>query len=204
MCCIHRDNSFNFIVVKNLTGIAERKLMVTTDLENFYKKIDEVSIHIKTVREAVYNILDKNQNKHIQNLEKILEQRKNLTVFSENVNTKKVQALQYLSKLEKLLYDLTETEKKNIEKIYEIQDRYSKENISGISGLHNDIERTHQISKYDSELSRINSLKQELIRNIITVKGNYENLALKTDILVFDNTVMIDAILKNFVALSEF
>lgn len=204
MCCIHRDNTFNFILVKNLTGLPERKLIVTIDLENFYKKIDEVSIHVKTIREAVYNILDKNQNKHIQNLQKILEQKNNLTVFSENINTKKDETLEYLIKLENLLLDLTETEKKNIEKIIEIQNHY-KENTTGtgISGLHSDIERTHQISKYESELSRINLLKQELIRNIITVKSKYENLALKTDILVFDNIVMIDAILKNFISLSE-
>ena len=59
------------------------------------------------------------------------------------------------------------------------------------------------ISKHEDELSRLNVVKQELISNILQVKTNYDNLSLKVDNICFNNIIMIDAILKNFVLLKE-
>lgn len=201
ICCIRRDDTFEGFYVRHLRGPAERKLMVSLDLETLYDKIDSVSIDIKTVREGIYQVLDKNQSRHIRNLQKMLEQKNDLTAFSEVVLRKKTQYAQYLGKLEKLLSNLGEAERKSIEKLMEIEERYNS-SVS-LKGMHTDIEKTHQIAKYETELSRINVVKQELIRNILMVKAKHENLALKVDKICFDNTIMIDAILKNFVALSE-
>ena len=83
----------------------------------------------------------------------------------------------------------------------QIEDKYSGE--ASLKSMHSDIEKTHQISKYENELSRINGVKQELIRNILIVKTKHENLSLRVDNIMFDNIIMIDAILKNFVKLSK-
>ena len=201
ICCIRRDDTFEGFVIRNLRGPPEMKLMVSLDLETLYEKIDSVAIDIKTVREGVYNVLDKNQGKHIRNLQKILEQKNNLTAFSDVVLKKKTQYAVYLRHLEVLLANLGQSEKRNIEKLMEIEEKYGRE--ASLKGLHTDIERTHQVSKYETELYRINTLKQEIIRNILMVKAKHENLALKVDVLVFDNIVMMDAILKNFIKLTE-
>lgn len=201
LCCIRRDDTYECFFIHSFGGAPERKLMVTIDLETLYEKIDSVSIDIKTVREGIYRVLDKNQGKHIQNIQKLLEQKKVLTTFSDVVLRKKEQYSTYLKSLEKLLDDLSRAEKKNIDKLVEIEDKYSSQ--ASLKGLHLDIEKTHQIGKYETELSRINSIKQELIRNILILKSKHENLSLRVDNIVFDNIIMIDAILKNFVKLTE-
>jgi hypothetical protein len=201
LCCIRRDDTFEGYVIHHLEGPSERKLLVSLDLETLYEKIDSVSVDIKTVREGIYRVLDKNQSKHIRNLQKMLEQKNDLTTFSDVVLRKKTQYATYLSYLEQLLSDLGCAEKKNIENLMEVEERYS--DSSSLKGLHMDIERSHQVAKYETELSRINVVKQELIRNILMVKIKHEDLALKVDKICFDNTVMIDAIVKNFVTLSE-
>lgn len=202
LCCIRRDDTFECFVVRYLRGPAERKLMITLDLETLYEKIDSVSVDIKTVREGIYRVLDKNQGKHIRNLQKMLEQKNDLTIFSDLVLHKKTRYADYLAKLELLLTNLGTAEKKNIEKLMEIEEKYSGE--ASLKGLHVDIEKTHQVAKYETELSRINVVKQELIRTILVVKAKHEDLALSTDVIVFDNIIMIDAIVKNFVKLGKY
>jgi hypothetical protein len=201
LCCIRRDDTYECFFIHNFGGSSDKKLMITIDLETLYEKIDSVSIDIKTIREGIYRVLDKNQGKHIQNIHKLLEQKTVLTKFSNIVLRKKEQYSTYLKSLEQLLIDLTRAEKKIIDKLLEIEDKYSGQ--ASLKGLHSDIEKTHQIGKYETELSRINSIKQELIRNILIVKSKHENLSLRVDNIVFDNIIMIDAILKNFVKLSE-
>ena len=201
LCCIRRDDTYECFFINSFGGSSDKRLMVTIDLETLYEKIDSVSIDIKTIREGIYRVLDKNQGKHIQNIHKLLEQKTVLTKFSNIVLRKKEQYSTYLKSLEQLLIDLTRAEKKIIDKLLEIEDKYSGQ--ASLKGLHSDIEKTHQIGKYETELSRINSIKQELIRNILIVKSKHENLSLRVDNIVFDNIIMIDAILKNFVKLSE-
>lgn len=201
LCCIRRDDTFEGFFIHHLRGPPELKLMVSLDLETLYEKFDSVSVDIKTVREGVYRVLDKNQSKHIRNLQKMLEQKNDLTTFSDVILKKKIQYIEYLASLEQLLSDLGNSEKKNVEKLLEIEERYSAE--SSLKGLQSDIEKVHQVAKYEAELSKINVVKQELITNILIVKAKHEDLSLKVDKICFDNTVMIDAIIKNFVVLSE-
>ena len=198
ICCIRRDDTFEGFAVHRLEGSEERKLMVTTDLETLYDKIESVSIDIKTVREGVYKVLDKNHTKHIKNIEKMLQRTTDITNVSEYTQKKKIYYIEYLYKLENLLSQLSQAEKKNIEKLLEIKKKYA-----GIKTIHNDIEKTHLISKHESELSRINTLKREIISNITMFKSKHEDLSLKFDNICFDNTVMIDAIIKNFISLSQ-
>lgn len=201
LCCIRRDDTFECFFVRNLQGTTENKLMVSLDLETLYEKIDSVTTDIKTVREGVYRVMDKNQNKHIRNLKKMLEQKNHLTTFSEIIQIKKLQYASNLAQLENLLEKIGYAEKKNIEKLLEINERYNKE--ASLKGLHMDIERTHQVAKYEAELSKINNVKQEIISSILIIKRKHENLTLKVDKIFFDNIVMIDAIIKNFVVLTE-
>jgi len=201
LCCIRRDDTYECFFVHSSGGSDERKLMVTIDLETLYEKIDSVSVDVKTVREGIYRVLNKNQGKHIRNMQKMLEKKNTLNSSSDIVLSKKEQYSTYLTNLEQMLSDVIRAEKKNIEKLMQIEDKYSGE--ASLKSMHSDIEKTHQIAKYENELSRINGIKQELIRNILIVKTKHENLSLRVDNIMFDNIIMIDAILKNFVKLSK-
>lgn len=201
ICCIRRDGTIEAFYIRNIRGVPERKLMISLDLETLYEKIDSVAVDIKTIREGIYHVLDKNQTRHIRNLHKMMEKKNDLATFSDIVLNKKTQYATYLQKLEQLLATLGESELNSIEKLMALEERYNTD--PSLKGMHSDIEKTHQIAKYETELTRINVVKQELIRNILITKTKHENLALKVDKICFDNIIMIDAILKNFIILSE-
>ena len=202
LCCIRRDGTFEAYNVSNFSIDEDRKLIVTIDLENLYDKLDSVAIDIKTVREGIYNVLDKNQLKHTTMLKKMLDQKSDPGVFSDSIYKKKTTYSAYLKKLEQLLDQLNKSEKMIVEQLVNTEEKYSN-NVSGAKGVQNDIERTHIISKYESEMSTINGTKQEIMRNIFIVRDKLEDLTLKIDKILFDNSIMLNAIIKNLLSLAE-
>lgn len=203
LCCIRRDNTFEGFTIRSNTGNTERKLFVTIDLESLYdSKLTTLATDVKTVREGIYRVLDKNHVKHTRNLQNILEHKKDFANSSEFVGKKKAKYSVYLQRLENMLQNLKSVEMATIENINDINERY-KSDVS-IKGLHTDIEKIHLITKHEQKLTDINVIKQDIIRNILLVKGKLEDLSLKVDKVCFDNIVMIDAILRNFVDMTEF
>ena len=201
LCCIRRDDTYECFAIQGQSLGEEKRLMVTIDLETLYEKIDTVSVDINTIRNGVCKVLDKNQNKHIRDIQKMLEQKNKLLVFAGIVKEKKDKYSKALERLEKLLVDLVVVEKKNMEKFIEAEEKFSRQ--TNLKGMNADIERSDQIYKFETEISRINSIKQELIHNILTARSKRENLCLSVDNIVFDNIVMIDAVIKNFEKLSN-
>lgn len=201
MCCIRRDDTFECYRIKHFHGTDIRKMYVTIDLESLYIKIDSISSDVTMVSNGVYSILEKNYDKHIQNLQKMLEKKQDINTFSVSINTKKNQYSSYLTQLNQLLSVITASESKLLSKIALAQENCV--NTSGVSGMYTDIEQLHKISQYESELGKIHTIKQDLLKNIHDVKSKYENISLKCDEICFNNIVMIDSILKNFNILSQ-
>ena len=96
--------------------------------------------------------------------------------------------------------NLNANEKSIIEKLEKVRTQYSD---YGIKGLHDDIEKSHLTAHYESELEKINNVKQEIIRNVVKLKTQQENITLKMDKILFDNSIMINEISKNFLKLAE-
>jgi len=201
LCCIRRDDTFECFIIKHRFTDKERKLIITLDLETFYTKIASITVDIKTVREGIYRVLDKNQSKHVYNLQKILEYKKILTESSAKILQRKENYISYIEQLEKMLEDLTEAEKKLHTKLLEINEEYGRD--TSVKGLHRDIEKSHLLTKYQHELTDLYNVKLEINNNILKIKAKYETLALKIDKICFDNIIMLDAIYKNFELLAE-
>ena len=202
LCCIRRDNTFDGFIIREWRGNDERRLIVNLDLESLYDKLNTVSLDVRTVREGVYRVLDRNQVKHTLNLHKILQHKETFTSSSEFISGKKQKYVSYLGRLESMLGKLNTASLSTTDKITLINDQYESE--TSIKGLHKDIEKSHLIAKQEEELTNISAVKREVIRNILIVKGKIEDLSLKTDKVCFDNIIMLDAILKNFVDMTEF
>lgn len=201
LCCLRRDNTLEGYLVQNLRGPPDHKLVITIDLVSFYEKIEYISVDTKTIREGIYKILNKNQEKHITNLQKMLDVKNNLSLYSQQVINKKNKYTNHLIDLELLFNNIISAEQNILEKLLNTKNKYNTS--SGIKGIHNDIEHSHNMSRYESELSKINVIKQDIITNILNTKSKLENLSLKMDYISFDNSVMIDAIIKNFNRLSQ-
>lgn len=201
LCSIKRDDILECYLIRNIPYFSDRKLMVTIDLESFYSKIDSLSIDIITVKEGIYDVLNKNQINHTKNLQHMLQQRNDIMKHSDVIYKRKDKYSKYLKSLQEMLKQLGESERKIIEKIYIIQEKYDKSNTT--KSLHTDATNSHQIGKLESELDKLNNVKQEIITNISEIKGKLESLSLMTDCIFFDNRIMLDAILKNFKLLDK-
>lgn len=202
LCCIRRDGTFEcFYVQGQQFPTGNRKLVITFDLETLYSKIDSLIVDVKTIREGVYKVLDKNQIKHTHSLFNVLEFKTSLIETAEKYIKKKEKFTHYITKFEKLLQDMTQAEAESFNKLNKIDQQYGQDN--SIKGLHLDIEKSHLKSKYQTELDNILRLKQEITNNILDIKLQRETISLQIDKICFDNIVMLDAVRKNFELLAE-
>lgn len=202
LCCVHRDDSLQGFTITGMSGVSQTQLLVTIDLETLYTKLPSVAIDIKTIREGVYSVLTKNQVKHSKNLQKLLQYKSELSVSADVIMEKKARYIRQLAQLEGLFDQLTMAEIHAGDRLKSIQERYNSE--ASVKGLHRDIEKTHQMAKHEETLVNSANLKKELSQMMDLVKMHLENLALSVDKICFDNTIMLDAILKNFVTLTDF
>jgi hypothetical protein len=131
----------------------------------------------------------------------MLSHKDTLTSSGDSVARKKAKYVNYLSRLSAMLTATNLAEEKQLEKLARIEEQYTAE--ASLKGLHSDIERSHQVAKCDGEIGKIGAVKEEIVRNIIGVRRKIEDLSLRADRICFDNSVMIDAIVKNFIQLSE-
>lgn len=202
LCCIRRDDTLEGFVIKNLHDTYDRKLYVKLELDCLYENINTLSVDIKTVRDGIYNMLNKNHSRHMVNLEKLVLNAANASVLGTSVLQKKERLCGYLNKLENNMSILVQAEKNIIAKLGEIRERYANDGFS-VKSQQNDLTRSHLIAKYETELSDLQKTKQEIIKNILIVKTKHENLLLRTDKIFFDNIVMIDEVIKNIITMEN-
>jgi hypothetical protein len=200
LCSITKDDELDCFLIINYPRNDDRKLYIYLDLKTLYIKMDTFSTDIRTVKDGIYKLLNQNQIKHTKVLNDMLEQKIAILQYSEVVQQKKENIQLYISQFETLLTNLNANEKSIIEKLEKVRTQYSD---YGIKGLHDDIEKSHLTAHYESELEKINNVKQEIIRNVVKLKTQQENITLKMDKILFDNSIMINEISKNFLKLAE-
>lgn len=198
LCCIRRDDSFEGFIISKFSDTSDRKLLVTIDLESLHEKIETLSVDFATIKEGIYKVLEKNQGKHLTAIQRMLEHKGNIVEYSQIIERKKQEYFAYLSRFEELLQNVIEIEQIKAEKLRDIQE---KQSVTAGKGIQSDIQRIHQIKPHEDALKQLTLIKQELMQAIVSVRAKYENIALITDKVFFDNTVMMNAIVRNILSL---
>ena len=103
-------------------------------------------------------------------------------------------------KFEELLRNLNENEKELNDKINSVRKRTSD---YGMKGLHDDIERSHIVSQYEDDLHKIFKIKREIMDVLLPTREKYDNVTLVMDKILFNNSIMIHEISKNFEKLTD-
>lgn len=192
LCCIRKDDTLEGFIVKKLQETPDRKLFIKLDLEALYDNINTLSVDIRTVREGIYAMLNRNQNRHMINLQKLVINASKVSTLADAINTKRLKLAENLSKLEEMMVKVSDSEKVAREQL--INTRNTP--FTGTSH-HNDFERTQMLARHENKLTEIQRTKQEIIKNILALKIKHENLLLRTDKILFDNIVMIDEVIRN-------
>lgn len=197
MCSIRRDDTISCFSIKHHPRTDKKKLFVITDLETFYEKNEKLIEDVKTVRETIYRVLERNQGMHSSMINRILLNKKEIVSIPQQANLKKTEYDSLYAELENMLKTMTESERRVVDEMYKLD---KQEN----TGLQSDISKAHNKSRLEKELDKINSVKGEITRGMISIREKRENSILGLDKIMFDNTVMVDAIIKNFAKLKEF
>ena len=200
MCSIRRDDTLEGFSIVDYPITNQYRFLVTIDLETMYQKMSTVVEDVQMVRESLYMVLTKNQTRHAKNLDALLLQQRSIKESSDIIRDKRSDLERTLRELSEMLVGLARSEKDKYIERNAIQEEYD---AGTKSGIHKDIEKGHKISAIDAELSKIDSLKQDVIRSIMANRLSLENLAIRIDTVFFDNSVMLDEVSKNFQSLEE-
>jgi len=197
---IKRDDSIECFSIKKYRGKDCKNLFITTDLELLYEKMDSLLLNIATIREGLYHILDKNHFTHSKTLQRLLNDKTVISDFSDKAYVKKLEYEKYIKEANIMLEVINNSEKNILEQLYEVNEKY---NDPLVKGLHNDIERSHQLSILDNELKKIHKIKEDIVKTIFELKMKREDNMLKVDKIMFDNNVMVECVLRNFTELGK-
>lgn len=200
LCTIKRDDSIDCFSIKKMRCKEYKKLFITTDLELLYEKMDSLVLNMGTIRKGLYHILDKNHFSHTRTLQRLLDEKTSIIKLSDNAYSKKVEYEKFLKESTDMLDIINKSEKNIFKQIYELNEKY---NNPTLKGLHNDIERSHQLTKLDGELNEIQKIKEDIVKTIFDLKIKREDTMLTVDKIMFDNNVMVECVLKNFTDLSK-
>jgi hypothetical protein len=195
LCAIKRDDSIEFYNIKKYRGNNSQKLYITVDLELLFEKMDSLMINIKTIRKEIYHILDKNQFTHTRTLQKLIEGKNTIKTFSNNACKSKIEHNKHLEESYDLLETINKSEKNQINKLYELNHKYNSEQKTSLAS---DIEKSHGKAIIEEDLKNIQTIKKNLVKTIFELKTKRETEMLIVDRIMFDNSVMIDCVLKNF------
>ena len=193
LSAIKRDDIIECYYINNFPH-SNRKLYVSIDLKSLYEKLDTVHIDIKIVKDSIYKILNQNHIKHSKILHNMLEKKDKLIYCSELVHKKKLYYDQYINELENITFKLQENETLLIKE----KSKYNTVSESGIKGVYTDIQDSHNIFNINSKLQKNQELKEELLEDIVNVRNEQENIILSIDKILFDNSIMLNEIIKNF------
>lgn len=199
ICAIRRDDSIDCFFVKHLPRAETKKLLIIVDLETFYEKAEKLTDDIRTVRESIYRILERNQGMHTRVIHKMIQNRKDIAVIPKSTEQKKLVYDSLLQEYEKLLQMMIREGKKVSDEIRALDKQEGQHN-----GLQSDISRAHTRSRLEKEYTKISAIKSEIGHNIAVLRNKRENSLIAIDNLMFDNTIMWDCMLRNFAQMKDF
>ena len=201
LCSIKRDDTIECYVIKKYPEKNCKKLYVTTDLEILYEKMDSLMINMSTIYKGLYHILDKNHFTHTRTLQRLMDEKNDIMRLSDKSYAKKLEYEKYLKEANKMLEATKQSEKEKLDHIYDLNEKYKDPGLH--RGLHNDIDKSHQLSKLENELVDIQKIKEDIVKTIFDLKAKREDTMLMVDKIMFDNNVMIECVIRNFAKLEK-
>ena len=182
MCVIKRDESIECYISTSplVSNQTDRRLYINVDLELLYKKMnDSLLLNIKDMRYGIMRILNKNYSSHERKLRSLLENGDMLLDRTRKAHDMKEKYDSYLQNLQNILKTNNESENRVINKM-------KNNNSRGPVGR-----------GLVKELSAIQKTKEDIFSTIDELNAKRETSVLLLDKIMFDNVVMLDAILRN-------
>jgi len=199
LCIIYNK----YIIYSNLSGDIEcfvinissekqykyKRLHVVLDIKSLTSKID-IDIDIKTIKDGLWKILNKNQNSHVETLN-ILSKINDIHILDKHVKTQKQYYTNCITRSEQMLIDINKTLADLNNRYHETHDKYKD------GGLHSDLEKTQVQGGIHKEFLQATRVRNKILETIKELKMKQENAFLSSDNIFFDNIIMLNAIITN-------
>lgn len=198
LCVLDKDESIECFFIKQFNKIHSRRLLVSVNLELFYENKDRIVQDITDIENGIYRVFDKNQENHIKNLSKLLQEQIHISDYTKSILIKRKEYNNYIEKFNSLLIHLNLSENTITDKINELNRDTSNNSI------HSNTFIVNQKSKLDDELNQLFNTKNNIIKNIRELRNRQEDMLLKVDKIMFDNLVMMASIMKNIEVLKTY
>ena len=176
--------------IKSQRTDENRLIFVLVSLEFLYEMGQSVIKDVEDIKEALFNILNKNSETNLQKLISMLSKFDSIGESIEQISQTKAALSHYITSYQNLLKDIVKTEKETSELIQSLEEGHNEGKISDVNYVHRkrilDEKREHSIR-----------LKQQILKNMTLAINKCDNIYLKTDKCDFENTVLVDAVIKN-------
>lgn len=194
LCTIRRDNSIDFFSIKHYSKKSTKKILLIADLETLYDNFENLSSDLLSVLDSIYDILQKNQNAQSSIFMKLLEQKKDIISYTIKNHEK-------INNYSNLLLDLKNMFVKILEKENTLSQEYYK--IEDITSMR-DIDKSLKRNYLQKQIEELTNTKNDIVKNLSDIKEKKENTIINIDNIMFDNTVMLDRVIKNFDIIKDF
>ena len=192
-----RNNDPDCYIFKDTNLTNGRNLRPCALLPTFIEKGPVMNTELTQVSQGIQKILSKNMTGHATYLDTLIKKKGNLLRFAQLMGVKKNEHTRLLDKYKTLLATLDVKEKNLKEK----RRKFIAQSESG--SLDKELATTQGKSSFDRKIQNCVETKQKIIDQIIELQTALDTLTLSADKILYDNSVMMDKMFKNFALLID-
>jgi hypothetical protein len=195
---VYLDSDHNIVVYRVKRSIPKEtsSFYVVVNFSIFYDKANVIDSEISRIYRGIWKVLNNNQDKHIRNIQEIIERRANIFERSERLSQRKQEYLEYIEKYVELLKTIDDNEKELNKELEELK-------MSKDDQIHTDLKRVHYKQKLEKKIYKQQKTKKEVMTILEELHSKNQDLTLTIDTILFDNIIMLDKIFKNFKQLNK-
>lgn len=203
ICVLERDSSIEVYNIDNFPHKEksnDKQLFFLVDLELLYEKTEHGSLNndINNIRNSIYKILNKTQNKHVLIIDKVVSRHNILEENIKHINDKKLKYQKYMDDFNNLL-KVTDSKIEELEK--KMKNLEFKMKSGG--GINSETGLVLEKSKAIDEIKSLKETRADIAKNIERVKEQNDELYLSSDTVIFDNIVLANAIFDNLSTMNK-
>ena len=189
-------SKINSFLIREQNTEGRKLLFVIVRLDFFFEDKDRIIKDVITIKKSLFSIVDKTSEANVGNLLLILKKFEAVGTIITEINKIKRTIYTHLEQFEKLIETLVEKEHTLAEEIYVLEESHEKGEI-------NEVAFVHAKRAVEEKKEKAIGVKQRILKNINKTLNQYDDIYLKCDKLEFDNTILLDTLLKNIKEMEE-
>lgn len=192
-----RNGEADCYIIKNHRGESPRTLRVVAELPVFHERGASMDGEVSQIYSGINDILGNNLGKHAVYMDALNQRKGNMRDFSVLIKSKKKEYQDLIKKYEGLLIQLDSREKSVRKELVALRTAPTGGTLIN-SVIHNQNQ-----GGYERQIDECLEVKRSVIDHILKLRGALDEISLNADKVMFDNSVMMDKVFRNFDTLSR-